>query len=57
MSRIDFKNGHREIVNRRADRPEGMDMYSWQDGWSKVEYWMHGFLWGIVALIALIVFL
>lgn len=48
MSRIDFKNGHRELLNRRADH--------WQDGWSKAESWTHGFLWGIVALIAVMVF-
>ena len=48
MNKIDFKNGHREILNRRAD--------SWQDGWNKAETWMHGALWGIVALIAVMVF-
>jgi hypothetical protein len=48
MNKVDFKNGHREILNRRGDH--------WSDGWSRAESWVHGFLWGIVALTALIAF-
>ena len=56
---IDAKHLHRELVNRRTDQPEGMDMYHWQDGWNKADWysWAHGFLWGIVIVIAVMVFL
>ena len=45
----DAKHIHQEILNRRADH--------WQDGWSRTESWAHGFLWGIVIVIAVMVFL
>jgi len=48
MTKIDFKNGHQELVNRRADH--------WTDGWDRTEAWINGLLWGIVVTMALSIF-
>jgi hypothetical protein len=38
----------REELNRRADH--------WTDGWNRTESWINGFLWGIVVVMAYVVF-
>ena len=48
MNKIDFKTGHRDIVNRRKDH--------WTDGWSRAESWWLGFAWGCAFILAAIVF-
>lgn len=47
MNKIDFKTGHRELLNRRTDH--------WQDGWSKPDSW--GWIAVLVVVIAIVVFL